>query len=109
MNLIKPRAVEVINRIIELAKKRNDTKLFSWKETRLPNKILMRSELKMGIKIKGRGLHGFRRGFADRLFAIGLSIPEVQEIMRHRDINITIAHYRSTNQKELIEKMTEKL
>ncbi len=107
--LLTEQAVNIVNQLVELTKKRNDGKLFSWKETRLPNRCLERAENNLGLKIEGRGLHGFRRGFADRLFENCLEIPEVQEIMRHREINTTINHYKTTKQRMLLDKMNEKL
>ena len=104
--LLVPEAVEIVKHIKELAIERKDNKLFSWKERRLPNRIMERAEHNIGIKKEGRGLHGFRRGFSDRLFEMGLDIPDVQEVMRHRDIATTIKHYKKMQQEKLIDKMT---
>jgi len=107
--LLIPEAVKIVEQVKELAVKRGDTKLFSWKTTENPNDIAVRAERKLGIKVADRGLHGIRRAFCDRLFEKGLSIPEVQDIMRHRDIQTTINYYRSFKQQELVNKMSEKL
>ena len=51
----------------------------------------------------------FRRSFTDGLFENGLNIPDVKDILRHRNITTTDKHYRSFRQKDLIEKMSKKL
>ena len=106
--LLVPDAVKIVEQVKEIAVKRGDKKLFRWKETRLPNKIMERAERNTGIKIEGRGLHGFRRSFTDGLFENGLNIPDVKDILRHRNITTTDKHYRSFKQKDLIEKMSRK-
>ena len=98
---------QIVEKVKELAIERGDTKLFSWKQARLPNLIIGRAEKKLGIKIEGRSLHGFRRTIPARLFAMGMTIPDVQKIMRHRDIRITMKHYDQFEQQILIDKMTD--
>jgi len=66
-------------------------------------------ENKLGIKTAGRGLHGFRQSYADRLFNSGFEIAEIQEAMRHRTIDTTIKHYKSFNKSKLTNKLNEKL
>ena len=107
--LLIPEAIKIVEQVSELASQRGDDKLFSWKSGQLPNLMAVRAEEKLNIKIHDRGLHGIRRAFCDRLFEKGLSIPEVQDIMRHRDIQTTINYYRSFKQQELVNKMSEKL
>jgi integrase/recombinase XerD len=106
--LLTPEAVEIVEQVKELAIARGDAKLFSWKDTGLPNKIMERAEKKLGTKIESRGLHGFRRGFTDKLIDDGLEILDVKDILRHKDIKTTEEFYRSFRQKELIEKMSKK-
>ena len=86
-----------------------EDKVFSWKDTTLPYRILHRAERKLGIRIKGRGLHGFRRSFADKLFKNEFAVDRVQEIMRHRNIQTTIDHYKNFNKRNVIKEMNEKL
>ena len=105
--LLIPEAVKIVEQIKELAILRGDTKLFSWKQARLPNLIVGRAEKKLGIKIEGRSLHGFRRSLPDRLFDMNLTVPDVQKIMRHRDISVTMKHYDRYLKQNLIDKMTD--
>ena len=107
--LLIPEAVKIVEQVQNMAIRRGDEKLFSWKSRTAPNKVVARAEKKLGAKIKERGLHGFRRAFADRLFEKGLDIPEVKDIMRHRNIETTMKYYRSYQQKKLIEKMSKRL
>ena len=93
---------------MELKKGKNE-KLFSWKSTISPYQILQILEKKLGIKIKGRGLHGFRRSFADRLSANGVAIQDTQHILRHRDITTTSKYYINMYKNKLIKEMNEKL
>ncbi len=68
-----------------------------------------KAEKALGIKTAGRSLHGTRRSFADRLFEnYQMDVPDVQNIMRHRDISTTLNHYKSVKQRKLIQKMNEK-
>jgi integrase len=99
---------DIVKQIIVLEKGK-DGKLFSWSSTVTPFQILERLENKLGVKISGRGLHGFRRSFADKLFNSGFDTPDIQEAMRHRTIDTTIKHYKTFNKTKLIEKMNEKL
>ena len=92
-----------------MAIKRGDTKLFSWKKTCYPNEFVRRAELSLGMRIKGRGLHGFRRAFSNRLCNSELSIIDIQEAMRHGSIDITMKHYKEFRPDKLIKKMSEVL
>jgi integrase len=74
-------------------------KLFSWKGATTPFQLLRNLENRLDIKTEGRGLHGFRRSFADKLFKNKFAIDRVQEIMRHRTINTTLEHYKSIKKK----------
>ncbi|MDR0926915.1 MAG: tyrosine-type recombinase/integrase [Ignavibacteria bacterium] len=109
MLLLTIKTTSIVEKIINLANKRNDKKLFSWKDTKLPNNILKRAERNLDMRIKGRGLHGFRRAFADRLFNSNFNITDVKEIMRHKSIQTTLEHYKSVNERNLIVKMTDRL
>ena len=106
--LLTDETKEIIEKIISLKRSKND-KLFSWSSKATPIKILEKVESKLEIKIRGRGFHGFRRGFADRLFESGFDMPEIQEAMRHRTINTTLEHYKSFNKTNIIKKLNEKL
>ena len=107
--LLTPEALRIAEQAQELAILRKDKKLFQWRKTALPNDLVKKAERKFGAKIEGRGLHGFRRAFANKLFEQHLEITEIQEIMRHRNITTTLDHYKEFRQKELIEKMSKKL
>ena len=71
--LLNNEAKQIIQKIIAL-KKNKDDKLFTWKSANTPFKILQKLENELNIKIKGRGLHGFRRGFNDKLVRSGIDI-----------------------------------
>ena len=107
--MLTPEAARLVEQAQELALERKDGKLFSWKETQSPNRIIKRVENSIGIKAESHGLHGFRRAFANRLFEQKLEITDIQEIMRHRDIQTTLRYYKEFKQRELIKKMSEKL
>ena len=106
--LLTTEAKEIIEKIIALKKSKSD-KLFSWKSRSAVDKMFGNVENKLDIKIKGRGFHGFRRGFADKLFSNGFDMPEIQEAMRHKDIKTTLEHYKTFNKANIINKMNEKL
>jgi len=107
--LLIPEAIKVIEKIKEFAMQRGDNKLFSWKETKLPNMIMKRAENNLGTRKSGRGLHGFRRSFTDRLIDSGIEITDAKDILRHKDIKTTEEHYRRADEIKLLDKMTEKL
>lgn len=44
-------------------------------------------------KIPWSGWHGFRRGLASTLYALGVQDKTIQQIMRHSDVSITMKHY----------------
>jgi integrase/recombinase XerD len=99
---------EIIQKIISLNKSKNG-KLFSWKNSFGATTTLNIAEKKLNIKIKKRGFHGFRRGFADRLIRSGVKLQDTQKILRHRDITTTEKYYTNMYKEELIEEMNEKL
>lgn len=71
-------------------------KLFSWSpntRSKLSREII-KIEEKLGIKIKGRGFHGFRKSFATKLFKKNVPIPYITELMRHKNISTTLKHYK---------------
>jgi len=106
--LLTDETKQIIQKIIAL-KSSNDDTLFSWKSATTPFQFLQKLENKLNIKIRGRGLHGFRRSFADKLFKNEFAIDRVQEIMRHRTINTTLEHYKTFNKENVIKEMNEKL
>ncbi len=107
--LLSDIAKEIVIKILAFAKNRNDGKLFSWKETRLPNRIMERAEKNLGLKIEGRGLHGFRRAFTDRLIENGVMLEDTKDILRHKNIETTDEHYRKTKIQKLLKELNEKL
>ena len=90
---------EIYDELILQSKKRTKNKenLFSWGVTmrRTVSRWLDNLERECGTKIAGRAFHGFRRSFADNLFANNLSLDVVKELMRHSSINTTFGHYKS--------------
>ena len=107
--LLTPEALKIVEQARKLAEFRGDEKLFVWDDTNAPNKIIKRLERKLGMKADGRGLQGFRRAFCNRLFERGLDIVDIQEIMRHRNIETTLNYYKEFKQSLLVKKMGEKL
>ncbi len=108
--LLTETAVNIIKQVIELKGLKDNDKLFRWQSPLTPNTFIRRAEEALGIKTAGRGLHGTRRSFADRLFEnYNMDVPDVQNIMRHRDISTTLNHYKSVKQRQLIQKMNEKM
>jgi integrase len=109
LQLLTPEAVKIVEEAKEFAILRGDKKLFSWKETRLLNRIVERAERNIGIKKEGRGLHGFRRAFTRKLAKNKITIPDMQDILRHKSIGITMKHYNEYRPEELVEEMSKKL
>ena len=107
--LLTDSAIKVVSKLIELAKMKGNENLFSFNRKDYLKKKLIDTDKALGNKIEGRGFHGFRRAFCDRLFDSGLEITMVQEVMRHKDIQTTLSHYKSWNKVKTREKMNEKL
>ena len=106
--LLTDETKEIVRKTISLKKSKTD-KLFSWKNISTPFKLLRKLEKQLNMQIKGRGLHGFRRSFADKLFRKEFAIDRVQEIMRHRTINTTLKSYKSMNKENIVSEMNDKL
>jgi len=107
--LLIPAALKIVEQVKKLAIERGETKLFTWKETKLPNMIMKRAENNLKMKKKGRGLHGFRRSFTDRLIDSGIEITDVKDALRHKDIKTTEESYRKNKESKLLAKLIEKL
>ena len=108
MILLTDETKKIIQKIIAL-KNSKDGKLFSWKGATTPFQLLRDLENKLDIKTRGRGLHGFRRGFNDKLIRSGIYIQDAQHILRHRNITTTEKYYTNMYKNELVDKMNEKL
>lgn len=54
------------------------------------------------------GWHAFRRGLASTLYALGVDDVMVQQILRHKDVQVTRDHYIKTSNEQSIAEM-EKL
>ena len=112
--LLTPEAISIVEQVRELAILRGDANLFSWNRTYYPNESVRRAEINLGMRVKGRGLHGLRRAFSNRLFSIlkekkDISLVDIQEIMRHGSIEITLQYYKEFNQSELIKTLSKNL
>jgi integrase len=107
MILLSNEAKEIIQKIVEFRGIGEDDNLFSWTDKYFAQERLRWAEKKLGINIKGRGFHGFRRAFSDKLFGKNFETSDVQEIMRHSDISVTVNHYKSFYKKKLINKMNK--
>ena len=58
--------------------------------------------------LKWEGFHGFRRGLASNLFAVGVNPKVIGALLRHKSIAVTLEHYIKTPDAEAIAAM-EKL
>ena len=106
--LLSDVAVAVVKKVLSLRKTAND-KLFSWKTTDSIKLKLSITEKELGIKIRGRGFHGFRRAFTDRLIKSGITIEKAQQILRHRNIQTTETSYLNMYKSELLEEINSRL
>ena len=107
--LLTDEAVVICEKIVKFAKERADKKLFSWSDFRQPNRILLRAETKLGSKKSGRGLHGFRRSFTHKLIKAGVSVPIIQDAVRHKSIETTMKYYNEYRPDEIIDTLNKKL
>ena len=107
--MLTKEAIELLEKTVKLANERTDKKLFSWKDTKLPSNILKRAEKNSNTKIKGRGLHGFRRSFTHKLVDAEVSVPILQDTLRHKSIETTMKHYNKYRPSAILKELDEKL
>lgn len=101
-------AKNILLQAIELQQKKGYKKLFLYGNATTAILALSNVERKIGIKIPNRCMHGFRRSYADRLLSNpNISIVDAQDIMRHRNINVTLQHYKNLNKEKLVEKLNK--
>jgi integrase len=53
------------------------------------------------------GWHAFRRGLASTLFGLGVDDVMVQQILRHKDVQVTRDHYIKTSSDQSIAAMAK--
>jgi len=72
---------------------------------------LINRQIKPALKglegVKWTGFHGFRRGLASNLFALGVNPKVVAAIMRHQSIAVTLEHYIKTPDAEAVTAMAK--
>jgi integrase len=73
---------------------------------------LVNRQIKPSLKnvdgVKWEGFHGFRRGLASNLFAVGVNPKVIAAMLRHQSMAITLQHYIKTPDDEM-RKAKEKL
>lgn len=72
-------------------------KVFSWQpstQSRLSRQLNTAMQ-QCGIDKQDRGFHAIRRTFATNLFEGNVSLADVKDLMRHRDIKTTLEHYKA--------------
>ncbi len=55
----------------------------------------------VGIDKQERGFHAIRRTFATNLIDSNVSLADVKDLMRHKDIKTTLEHYKAKNSQRL--------
>jgi integrase len=68
----------------------------------------IKPSLKKNMQVKWEGFHGFRRGLASNLFAVGVNPKVIAALLRHQSMAITLQHYIKTPDDEM-RKAMEKL
>jgi integrase len=78
-------------------------KVFRWAASTYSRLIrnLDKAMLILGIDKQDRGFHAIRRTFATNLIDSNVSLADVKDLMRHRDIKTTIVHYKAKNAQRL--------
>jgi integrase len=60
-----------------------------------------------GKDVKWTGFHGFRRGLASNLFALGVNPKIVGALLRHQSLAVTLQHYIKTPESQTVDAMTQ--
>lgn len=93
----------VVEKILTELKRKNSNKVFRWKavsHSSLHTKFY-RAMKKVGIEKQGRGFHAIRRTFATNLIDSNISLVDVKDLMRHKDIKTTLEHYKAKKSQRL--------
>jgi integrase len=72
----------------------------------LVNRVIKPS-LKNIEGVKWEGFHGFRRGLASNLFALGVNPKVIQALLRHKSVAVTLQHYIKTPDAEAVAAMAK--
>lgn len=94
-------AVESVLRELKLLK--NGEQVFRWVHSS-QSRLIKRFNTAMaelGIDKKERGFHAIRRTFATNLIESNVSLADVKDLMRHRDIKTTLEHYKAKKSQRL--------
>lgn len=96
-------AVESILKQIKALRSAPTTKVFRW-EVSSHSRLCRRlndAMKKLGIEKQGRGFHAIRRTFATNLIDSDVSLADVKDLMRHKDITTTLEHYKAKHGRRL--------
>lgn len=86
-----------VESILNELRGKNGNKVFRWSYTtksRL-NRKLNAAMVVLGIDKQERGFHAIRRTFATNLIENNISLADVKDLMRHKDIKTTLEHYKA--------------
>jgi integrase len=102
---------QAVKLLKELKKKypQNHEYLFRWKpqsKSRI-NRTFNDGLQACGIDKKGRAFHTFRKTFATRLFEHDLSVVDIKDLMRHKNIQTTLSHYKEHRSDRLAKVLNE--
>ena len=83
--------------ILQQLKEMNIDKVFRWSPTTYSrlSRRLKDAFVELGIDRNDRGFHTIRRTFATNLIENDVSIADVKDLMRHKDIKTTLQHYKA--------------
>ena len=102
------KAIEVVLlELKEISEKRTDksksAKVFKWESSsssRLSRR-LTKIESGLGIKLTKQSFHRLRNTFSNRILTSNLSVIQVRDLMRHKDIRTTLNHYKQYDTEKL--------
>lgn len=98
-----PISSAVENILIQLKGGIHIDKVFRWAVTTHSRLIrnLDKAMVAVGIDKQERGFHAIRRTFATNLIDSNVSLADVKDLMRHKDIKTTLEHYKAKNSQRL--------
>ncbi|MFN8359348.1 MAG: tyrosine-type recombinase/integrase [Candidatus Kapaibacterium sp.] len=89
----------------------NEEKPFRWSHTSrsILNNRLNQGMFALGINKQKRAFHSIRRTFATNLFENDVAIPDVMDLMRHKNIQTTLNHYKGHKNERLLAVLEQKV
>lgn len=98
-----PISSAVVDILKELKLLNKGDSVFRWSATSHSrmNKRLNAAMTALGIEKQERGFHAIRRTFATNLIESNVSLADVKDLMRHRDIKTTLEHYKAKKSERL--------